>query len=74
MMGGITLNVLAAALLYHPVEDHMKRVPRDEKDNEIEEDPEEEPLKPKFMITGDDSSSLHLNRNDSFVENTEHTT
>ncbi|XP_065165144.1 monocarboxylate transporter 9 [Atheta coriaria] len=71
LMGGITLNVLAAALLYHPVEDHMKRVPRDEKDNEIEEDPEEEPLKPKFMITGDDSSSLHLNRNDSFVENTD---
>lgn len=69
LMGAVTLNVWVAALFYDPVEKHMKKVPKTEAEMEEAEEMEEQPLKPKFIISSDDTSSLQLNRNDSFVDN-----
>ncbi|XP_044257503.1 uncharacterized protein LOC123006793 [Tribolium madens] len=68
LMGGVTLNVWVAALFYDPVEKHMKKVPIESKDSESEE---VSPLKPKFVISTEDSmaSLQHIPHNDSFLEN-----
>ncbi|EFA11506.1 monocarboxylate transporter 9 [Tribolium castaneum] len=68
LMGGVTLNVWVAALFYDPVEKHMKKVPIEPKDSESEE---ASPLKPKFVISTEDSmaSLQHIPHNDSFLEN-----
>ncbi|GLV43090.1 hermes [Carabus blaptoides fortunei] len=44
IMGGVTLNVWVGAMFYHPVEQHMKRVPKikDDVDNQTEEDKKKE--------------------------------
>lgn len=68
-MGGVTLNVWVAALFYDPVEKHMKKVPIDSsKETESEE---ATPLKPKFVISTEDSmaSLQQIPHNDSFLEN-----
>lgn len=46
IMGGITLNVWVGAIFYHPVEQHMKRVPKikEDVDNHTEEENEIENL------------------------------
>lgn len=62
IMGGVTLNVWVAAIFYHPVEQHLIRVPiyddelADEELAEIEEGDENEleNSRPKFMITSDE--------------------
>lgn len=41
-MGGITLNVWVGAMFYHPVEQHMKRVPKVNPVPEFEEEDEED--------------------------------
>ncbi|XP_053682385.1 monocarboxylate transporter 12-B [Sabethes cyaneus] len=73
IMGAITLNVWVAAIFYQPVENHMKRVKKSKKQDELtsgdtileesetNEDAEAAQnltklaIKPKFMITGDDT-------------------
>lgn len=69
LMGGVTLNVWVAALFYDPVQKHMKRVPVEEtaEENDLDQDP----LKPKFVISTEDSmtSLPHIPHNDSFLEN-----
>lgn len=73
IMGAITLNVWVAAIFYQPVENHMKRVKKVKKrddltsgdtileESESNEDAEASQnltklaIKPKFMITGDDT-------------------
>lgn len=71
-MGGVTLNVWVASLFYDPVEQHMKKVPINEKVTIKEEvEPEEEPLnvKPTFSFSVEDNNSTNqLNHNDSFVD------
>lgn len=74
IMGGITLNVWVAALFYDPVSKHMKKVPREQPQDEDEEADETTSLhKPKFVIsTEDNSASMHqLPKNDSFVDNSD---
>lgn len=70
-MGGITLNVWVGAMFYHPVEKHMKRVPKQTKDEDLleldEEDEEEEDdeindEKAEFIINPDDH--FHVDNND----------
>ncbi|KAK5639525.1 hypothetical protein RI129_012017 [Pyrocoelia pectoralis] len=79
LMGGITLNVWVAALLYQPVSQHMLKVSKKITSNdEIREEEEEEDeaiieIKPKFMISVEDNSSsmYHLNEKETFLENPE---
>lgn len=79
LMGGITLNVWVAALLYQPVSQHMLKVSKNATtSDEIREEEEEEEdeaiieIKPKFMISVEDNSSsmYHLHEKESFLDNT----
>ncbi|KAI8431428.1 hypothetical protein MSG28_015947 [Choristoneura fumiferana] len=66
ILGGIMLNVWAAALLFQPVEEHMVRKykePEDEEDNPqlepfVEEEPceLEEAVHPKLLLTSEDNT------------------
>lgn len=63
IMGALTLNTWVAAIFYHPVERHMKRV-RISNDNDIDSDETKEielkenttHTKPKFIIAGSDDT------------------
>lgn len=64
-MGGITLNVFVAALFYDKVEKHMKRVPKEQKE-------EPEPSQAKFSISQEGSiPSLQHIPHDTFLEHIE---